>query len=195
MRIIGGAWRGRTLRPLIGGDTRPTADRARQTLFDMLGHAPWAPPDGLRGLRVLDAFAGTGAFGLEALSRGAAHATFVDNSPVALAVLRGNVALLGAAAQSTILAVDIRQVSRVAQPASLIFLDAPYRQGLTVPALMRLAATHWLGPDTLIVIETAADEEAPDAGELLAGRHVGAARLHVFRSSGHHPLIMAQDRR
>ena len=82
MRIVAGAWRGRSLAAPPGAATRPTADRVRQALFDMLMHAPWAGPDAVRGARVLDAFAGTGAMGLEALSRGAAHATFLENDRI-----------------------------------------------------------------------------------------------------------------
>ncbi len=195
MRIVGGRWRGRTLRSPTGGETRPTADRARQTLFDMLAHAPWAPSGGVCGLHVLDAFAGTGAFGLEALSRGAAHASFVESGRAALAILRGNVALLDAAESSTILAFDILMVPPPPQPASVVFLDPPYRRDLATPAIARLAAANWLAPDALIIVETASDEEAPVVGKLLAERRVGAARLHVFHGAGSSSMIAAGGRR
>ncbi|HEY5299219.1 MAG TPA: RsmD family RNA methyltransferase [Acetobacteraceae bacterium] len=94
MRIIAGAWRGRALIAPPGETIRPTADRVRQALFDMLLHAPWAGPDTLKGARVLDAFAGTGALGLEALSRGAAHVTFMERDRAALTALRANIAVL-----------------------------------------------------------------------------------------------------
>src|SRR6185437_3628839 len=92
MRIVAGEWRGRTLLAPAGSATRPTADRVRQALFDMLLHAPWGGRALIEDARVLDVFAGTGAFGLEALSRGAAHATFVEHDRAALAALRANIA-------------------------------------------------------------------------------------------------------
>ena len=92
MRIVAGQWRGRTLAAPAGAATRPTADRVRQALFDMLLHAPWGGRDRVEGAAVLDAFAGTGALGLEALSRGAATATFIERDRAALAALRANIA-------------------------------------------------------------------------------------------------------
>ncbi len=175
LRIVAGTWRGRTLRAPPGADTRPTADRARQTLFDMLAHAPWAPS---RDVRVLDGFAGTGALGLEALSRGATHATFIENDRAALAALRANVAALGAPA--TIHAADILRPPRAPAPAGLVLLDPPYGRNLAAAAIPALAAAGWFGPDTILVVETAADEPPPpNAGSLLAERRVGAARLFV----------------
>src|SRR5438045_779506 len=109
MRIVGGMWRGRRLVAPAGGATRPTADRVRQALFDMLAHAPWGGRDVVAGARVLDAFAGTGALGLEALSRGAAHATFFESDPAALAALRANIGALGASALATLIAGDVLQ--------------------------------------------------------------------------------------
>ena len=100
MRIVAGAWRGRALQAPPGDTTRPTADRVRQALFDMLLHAPWGGRDAVEGARVLDVFAGTGALGLEALSRGAAFATFIEQDRAALAALRANIATLGAAGRT-----------------------------------------------------------------------------------------------
>src|SRR6185437_15178113 len=112
MRIIAGAWRGRTLTAPPGTGTRPTSDRVRQALFDMLLHAPWGGRDLLEDASVLDAFAGTGALGLEALSRGAARATFIEHDRAALATLRRNIADCGAEARCRVLAVDALHAPR-----------------------------------------------------------------------------------
>src|SRR5579872_4843228 len=101
MRIVAGTWRGRTLVAPPGSATRPTADRVRQALFDMILHAPWGGRDAIANVRVLDVFAGTGALGLEALSRGAAHATFIEQDRPALAALRTNVETLRAEPRCT----------------------------------------------------------------------------------------------
>lgn len=183
MRIVAGAWRGRPLRAPEGGATRPTADRARQTLFDILAHAPWAPEGGVRGLRVLDAFAGTGALGLEALSRGAAHATFLEQDRAALAALRANVAALGAGASAEVRAADVLRPPRAEAPAALVFLDPPYRQDLPARAVAALAAAGWLAPAGLLVIETARDEPDLPAtlGVPLDTRRIGAATITFVR--------------
>ena len=106
MRIVAGTWRGRGLIAPPGGHTRPTADRVRQALFDMLLHAPWGGRDAVEGAHVLDVFAGTGALGLEALSRGAAHVTFIEHDRAALAALRANITALHAEQSCTVLAID-----------------------------------------------------------------------------------------
>src|SRR5690348_8399641 len=110
MRIVAGTWRGRALVAPPGTATRPTADRLRQALFDMLLHATWAGRDAVEDARVLDVFAGTGAFGLEALSRGAAHASFIERAPAALAALRANIAACRAQERCTVLALDALEV-------------------------------------------------------------------------------------
>ena len=180
MRIVAGAWRGRPLVAPPGGTTRPTADRVRQALFDMLLHAPWGGRGIVEGARVLDVFAGTGAFGLEALSRGAAHATFVEQDPAALAALRANIATCRAQDRCEVLAVDALALP-AGEPAGLVFLDPPYRQGLLPAAIARLQAVHRLAPGAVMVVETARDEPLPAIGELLAERAHGAARLSVWR--------------
>src|SRR5215469_740010 len=106
MRIVAGTWRGRGLTAPPGTETRPTADRVRQALFDMLLHAPWGGRDAVEGAQVLDVFAGTGALGLEALSRGAAHAIFIEHDGAALAALRANIAALGAGGRCAVLPAD-----------------------------------------------------------------------------------------
>ena len=181
MRIVAGAWRGRTLIAPPGSQTRPTADRVRQALFDMLLHAPWGGRDVVEEANVLDVFAGTGALGLEALSRGAAHVTFIEHDPAALAALRKNIAACHAHDQCTILAVDA-----LAAPAGkncgLIFLDPPYGQDLVPRALARLRAAGWIAPAALIVAETGRDEPPP-VTSLLAERVHGAARISIWREA------------
>src|SRR6202161_84052 len=131
MRIVGGAWRGRTLVAPPGQGTRPTADRVRQALFDMLMHAEWGGRALLEGAAVLDVFAGTGALGLEALSRGAASACFIESDPAALRALRANVAAGKAEDRVEVLAADALRVAK-GRAASVVFLDPPYGQ-LLVP--------------------------------------------------------------
>ncbi len=188
MRIVAGEWRGRTLAAPPGHGTRPTADRVRQALFDMLLHAPWGGRDAVEGARVLDAFAGSGALGLEALSRGAAHATFFEPDRAALGALRANVARCGAEARSTIVARDVLTLTQpspsgrgLGEGYSLVFLDPPYGQSLIPRALARLRSTGWLTPGVLIIAETGHAEASPLAGASLAERIHGAARLTIWR--------------
>jgi len=183
MRIVAGLWRGRTLIAPPGTATRPTADRVRQALFDMLLHAPWAGRETLEGTHVLDLFAGTGALGLEALSRGAAHATFVEQNRAALAALRANIAACGAQDRCTVLAIDALAIPP-GTPAGLVFLDPPYGQDLVRRAVARLRAANRLAPDALLVAETGRDEPAPTAHKILAERSHGAARLSIWRDTG-----------
>ena len=175
MRIVAGAWRGRALRAPPGLTTRPTAERLRQALFDMLLHAPWGGP--LHGLHVLDAFAGTGALGLEASSRGAERAWFIERDPAALAALRANVAACGA---GTVLVADVLNPPP-GSPCDLVFLDPPYGQDLVQRGLAALRHAGWIAPNALVVAETARDE-APALGELLAERAHGAGRVSIWRS-------------
>ncbi len=179
MRIVAGTWRGRTLVAPPGSHTRPTADRIRQALFDMLLHAPWGGRDAVEGMQVLDVFAGTGALGLEALSRGAAHVTFIEQERAALAALRANIAALGAERLCTVLPVDALAVPS-GQKCDLIFLDPPYGHDLVARALLRLRLTGWIAPTALIVAETGRDEPPPSV-PLLAERVHGAARISVWR--------------
>jgi 16S rRNA (guanine966-N2)-methyltransferase len=181
MRIVAGAWRGRALMAPPGQATRPTADRVRQALFDMLLHAPWGGRDVIEGARVLDGFAGTGAFGLEALSRGAAHATFMEQDRAALAAMRGNVAACRAGDRTTVLAVDVLAAPR-GEPCGMVFLDPPYGRDLVPRAIERLRAMGWVASGTLVVVETARDEVLPELGTLLAERTHGAARVSVWKS-------------
>ncbi len=179
MRIVAGAWRGRVLAAPLGDATRPTADRVRQALFDRLMHAPWAGRAVIEGARVLDAFAGTGALGLEALSRGAAHATFIERDRAALAILRANIAACQAEAHCTVLAADaLRPPPGPAQ--TLVFLDPPYGAGLVPQAVATLAAAGWAGPGTLVIAELGRDDPLPVA-HLLDDRRQGAARVVAWQ--------------
>ena len=128
---------------------------------------------------VLDVFAGTGALGLEALSRGARHATFVENAPPALAALRANIAACRAGDSCTVVAADVLSV-RPGPPADLVFLDPPYGQELIVRALAHLRATGRIAPRALIVAESGRDEPPPCAVPLAARLH-GAARITIWR--------------
>ncbi len=180
MRIVAGAWRGRTLAVPPGLTTRPTADRVRQALFDMLLHAPWGGRALIEGASVLDAFAGTGALGLEALSRGAAHATFVERDRAALGALRANIAACRAAERCMVVAGDVLALPPGAA-FGLIFLDPPYGQDFVPRALAALRGAGRMAPNALVIAETGRDEPSPCPSDTLAERTHGAARLTVWR--------------
>jgi 16S rRNA (guanine966-N2)-methyltransferase len=158
MRIVGGRLRGRALAAPRSQAIRPTADRLRESLFNILAHAYGDP---VAGARVLDLFAGTGALGIEALSRGAALAVLIDESAEARGLLRENVATLGLGGVARIFRRDATQLG-AAHPLdafSLAFLDPPYGRGLAEKALAAAHAGGWLAPDALIVVEEAADAD------------------------------------
>ena len=188
MRIVGGQHRGRRLAAPAGRDVRPTSDRARESLFNRLVHGGYgaggASP--LAGARVLDAFCGSGALGLEALSRGAAHATFMDTSAAALDCVRANAEALGEGARSTYRAADATRPPLAPDAVSLAFLDPPYGTGLAATALAALAAAGWLAPAALAAVEVGRDEplEPPARFEALDERATGAARLLILRFAG-----------
>jgi 16S rRNA (guanine966-N2)-methyltransferase len=154
MRVVGGSLRGRTLAAPKSQSIRPTADRLREALFNILVHAYDNP---IEGARVLDLFAGTGALGIEALSRGAAFTLFVDGGAEARALLRENVATLGLGGTSRIFRRDATKLgpAHPVEPFSLAFLDPPYGRGLAEQALASARAGGWLVPDALIVVEEA----------------------------------------
>jgi 16S rRNA (guanine966-N2)-methyltransferase len=184
VRIIAGRHRGRLLAAPPGEDVRPTSDRAREALFNILGHGKFAiagPP--FAGARVLDAFAGTGAFGLEALSRGASNVVFIENNRAALAALRANIATLAEEQRADIVSGDTTAPPRAPAPVDLAFLDPPYGKGLAAPALLALAAAGWLAEGALCVVEMAAKERLePPAGFLsLDERRYGGARIAFLR--------------
>ncbi len=181
LKIIAGSLRGRTLVAPSGAGTRPTAQRMRQALFDMLMHASWGEGR-VVGANVLDAYAGTGALGLEALSRGAATAVFIETERHALAALRANVAACRIEAVSRVVPGDALRPPRAVGPASdLVFLDPPYGQELVPRAVAALQASGWIAAGALLVVETARDEALALAGEKLAERAHGAASVTVWR--------------
>ncbi len=183
VRIVAGAWRGRSLAAPASQTTRPTADRVRQALFDMLSHAPWAQPWG--ACTVLDAFAGTGALGLEALSRGASAAVFFEADAAAQRVLRSNIAALAAGSRAIVHGDATRPPPAGRDGGrTLIFLDPPYGRGLVGHGLAALKQSGWIAADALIVAETARDEAVPVApASLLAERSHGAARISIWRTT------------
>lgn len=177
MRIVGGKHKGRPLNAPKGSTTRPTSDRAREAIFNVLAHGVDGPD--LRGAAVLDVFAGTGALGLEALSRGAVHATFVEHDRTAARILKDNIQALGETANTRVIerpAVRIGPASH--GPVDVVFLDAPYGQELTEPALGVLAANGWLKDGTVIMAEVAANEPlaAPLSFCVVKEKAYGAAR-------------------
>jgi 16S rRNA (guanine966-N2)-methyltransferase len=181
LRVIAGRWKGRRLAAPPGAGTRPTSERARQALFDMLWHAPWAGRARIEGAEVLDAFAGTGALGLEALSRGAARATFLETDRAALAALRANIAACGAGEAARVIAADATRPPRAAAPAGLVFLDPPYGAGLAGPALAALEAAGWIAPGALVCLELGPHDAPPETRLApLAERAHGKARLLVL---------------
>lgn len=183
MRIIAGRHRGRRLEAPPGAATRPTADRVRQALFDMLWHAPWAGRGAVEAARVLDAFAGTGALGLEALSRGAAAAWFMERDRAALGVLRANIAACREAERAQVLPGDATRPPRAAAACTLVFLDPPYAQDLVPRALSALMEAGWIAPGALVIAETGREETLALPGyAVLAEREHGAARLHCLRA-------------
>lgn len=175
MRIIAGAWRGRRLEAPPGQTTRPTSDRAREGLFSMLQSRLGS----FEGLAVADLFAGTGALGLEALSRGAARCIFVETDPAALAALKRNLATLDAGDRADIRPQDATRVA--GGPWHLALLDPPYASGLGAKALAQLAGS--LAPGALVSVETARTEtlEAPGLS-LETERVYGKAKLTLFRN-------------
>ncbi len=183
MRIVAGRHKGRNLIAPWGTTTRPTADRVRVSLFDMLWHAPWGGRHVVDGARVLDVFAGTGALGLEALSRGAAHATFIENDAEALGSLRQNITRCAELTRTRVLVADALKPPRASQPCDLIFLDPPYGQGLNAQALAALGKAGWLKPGALISAEFGRESaEAPEGFELLDERSHGQASLLFLRA-------------
>src|SRR5690606_19259781 len=178
VRIIAGEWRGRQLRAPEGETTRPTADRTRETLFSMLASRLGS----FEELTVADLFAGSGALGLEALSRGAAHCLFVENDAAALRALRSNIAALRAQPRCEVNPGSVLSLGPAKAPLDLILLDPPYHSGGGGVALDRLVRLGWIGDATWVALETAKDE-LPNVKALAveAERTVGAARLSLLR--------------
>lgn len=185
MRIVSGQFRGRSLAAPPGDRTRPTSDRARQAIFNILEHAPWSK--GVREARVIDLFAGSGALGFEALSRGAAFCLFVETDEAARGAIRENVDAFSLFGQTRVHrrdATDLGQRPGSDGPAfDLAFLDPPYAKRLGEAALAKLAAGDWLEAGATVVFERGADEGdfAVEGFKLLDARAYGAARVHFLR--------------
>lgn len=177
MRIIAGKWRGRLLEAPPGLGTRPTADRVRETLFSMLVSRLGTFDD----LRVADLFAGSGALGFEALSRGAGSVTFVESDPKAAAIIRRNSEKLGASVQ--LFSSSARALPR-SKPFDLVFADPPYAAGSGTAVVEAVSKADWLAPGGWMCIETGHDDQVdPGAIEIAVTRVVGRARLTLLRRS------------
>ncbi len=183
MRISGGEYRGRVLTSPPGRTTRPTAQRTREAIFNILEHNDWCSLD---GARVIDLFAGSGALGFEALSRGAEFCLFVENHAPARGVIRDNIESLNLFGATRIHRRDATDLGKkpapLGAPFNLVFLDPPYGKGLGETALAELVRGGWLGENALAVFECAADEnpQTPD-WNILDERIYGAARILFLR--------------
>ena len=181
MRIVAGKFRGKTLTSPSDLSIRPTADRVRESIFNILSSRLGPVFD---GVRVLDLFAGTGALGLEALSRGAAHVTFVDMGAEARGLIRDHIEAFGAGGITKLLRRDATDLGTPGslKPFDLVFLDPPYGQGLGEQALANLAAGGWLAPSATLVFEesAAANVEIPAGFTLDDRREYGAAAVHFL---------------
>jgi 16S rRNA (guanine966-N2)-methyltransferase len=188
MRIVSGDFRGKALVTPPGQTTRPTSDRARQAVFNILEHAPWSA--GVRDARVIDLFAGSGALGFEALSRGAAFCLFVETDEDARGAIRENVDAMHLFGRTRVHrrdATNLGQRPGADGPAfDLAFLDPPYAKGLGETALARLAEGGWLAPGATVVFERGVAEPdfTVEGFEPLDARDYGAARVHFLRFSG-----------
>ncbi|KJZ19119.1 16S rRNA (guanine(966)-N(2))-methyltransferase RsmD [Loktanella sp. S4079] len=174
MRIIGGTHRGTALTAVGKGDAgahlRPTTDRVRESLFNVLLGGRFGNP--ILDTRVLDLFAGTGALGLEALSRGASHVTFVDNGRISQKLIRDNIAKLRRQSDTTLIKSDASRLP-AGEPCGLVFLDPPYGQGLGTAALMAAKSNGWIAPDALIIWEESTAQIAPLGYATLDQRRYG----------------------
>ena len=180
MRIIAGEWRGRKLIAPKGDGTRPTADRTRETLFSMLTSRLGS----FEGLSVLDLFAGSGALGLEALSRGAAHCQFVEQDKAAIDAIRANITALDARGRSSVTAGSVMGIGPAKAPVDLILADPPYQTGAGEVALDKLLRLGWIGEHTWMAVETSAKESIDVQGLTVeTERKVGKAKLTLLRRS------------
>ncbi|WP_319799091.1 16S rRNA (guanine(966)-N(2))-methyltransferase RsmD [Nitrobacter sp.] len=184
MRVVGGRLKGRNIASPASNAIRPTQDRLRESLFNILVHAYANPID---GARVLDLFAGTGALGIEAVSRGAKFALFVDNGAEARALLRNNVEALGLGGVTKVYRRDATNLgpAHPMEPFSLVFMDPPYGKGLADRALTSLREGGWLVPDALVVVEEAAAAAfaAPDGYDELERRAYDDTEFVFLRSA------------
>jgi 16S rRNA (guanine966-N2)-methyltransferase len=184
MRIDAGSHKAVKLSAPEGDDTRPTSDRARQAVFNILVHSY----DAIRAAKVLDVFAGSGALGLEALSRGAERASFIESDRKAAECIKQNIAACREQARAQIFIADASRPPRALSswaPCSLVFLDPPYGKGLIMPTLVALQDNGWIADEALIVAEVDRKEalEAPPGFSVLDDRHYGKARILLLRVS------------
>lgn len=185
MRLIAGKFKGRPLKCPPEYSTRPTSSRTREAIFNILQHHPDLH---LQGAKVWDVFAGSGAMGLEALSRGAKHVTFMEQDAEVIRILQENITYLGCGDSCRILKVDATKLAlqkgNAGKSADLIFLDPPYDKGLELPALLNLKELGVLSPETLVVLETSKLCNTTSLEEqftLLEQRTYGAAKVSFFR--------------
>ena len=187
MRIVAGTLKGRSIVTPEGQGTRPTSDRARQAVFNVLEHAAWAEP--LEGMRVMDLYAGSGALGLEAISRGAAFVLFVETDEEARGAIRENADAYGVMGRTRVhrrSATDLGgRPGSDGEAFDLVFLDPPYRKGLGELTLLRLLEGNWLKSGAVVVFERGSDEPEIDTPgyERLDARDYGAARVLFLRVS------------
>ena len=184
MRIISGLLRGKNLLTPMDWDTRPTSDKARQGVFNILEHAPWS--EGIIGKNVLDIFAGTGAMGLEAASRGANFIGFVENSPKAIKVLEQNIKSCRLENSSKLLKTDARKIGVIPKTLpkfDLVILDPPYGKDLVLPAIDALIKGGWLVENAIIIAETKKGEELtpPPEAEILREVSYGINGFKIMR--------------
>jgi len=179
LRIIGGEWRGRKLRFADGEGLRPTTDRVRETLFN------WLAPL-IHGARCLDLFAGSGALGLEALSRGAGEMVFVDNNPAAIAALKENLALLKVDNAAVIRGDALAYLRGEARTFDVVFLDPPFRRDLLQPAIKLLGEQPWLAEGARVYLELESEEplpELPSGWEVLRSKQAGQVAYHLIEAN------------
>lgn len=181
MRIISGKYKGKKILSPLSQETRPTSDRAREMIFDILLHNPTFGPTALIDKDVLDVFAGTGALGLEALSRGARSSTFIENSRTALPILYTNLKAFGLT-PSYVLRQDALSLDKAPSPFNIVFLDPPYAAGLVLPTLNQLFLKEWLVHNAIVVIEMSKNEtlKCPSFLSLELERSAGAAKVMFF---------------
>jgi 16S rRNA (guanine966-N2)-methyltransferase len=183
MRIVAGRHRGRAIAAPAGRKVRPTSDRVRESVFNIIIHGLGGAAPPIDDVRVLDGFAGTGAMGLEALSRGADHAVFMD---LDIGPCQTNVDALGEAARSEIIRADCLRPPPAPSPTSLIFIDPPYGENCAAAALIALDEAGWIGAGAVCVVETDPHEEIGllSNSTWLDDRQIGAARIRIMRRDG-----------
>ena len=185
MRIISGKHRGRRIEMKEGKDIRPTSSKARQAIFNILSHGEFSGPDASPFIerKVADLFCGSGALGLEALSRGAGSVTFVDQSQDSLNLVRASAEKFGESKNIRLLRSDSSKLGPSITRHSLVFLDPPYNKNLAVPALESLVRSNWLEPNAVCVVELSAKEAfiLPPHYEIISERHYGAAQILILR--------------